>query len=146
MNDWLADGSLKPHAATRTEIARLLTVADRNLADANVRGLSADRAFATAYEAALQLAIIVVRASGYRCSSSAAGHHWRTIALVAEFMGPDQIDRSRYLDACRRSRNQADYDRVDVVSRDDVEELLQEALSMRADVMTWLESEHPELR
>lgn len=64
---------------------------------------------------------------------------------MAEFMGPDHTDRARFLDVCRRSRNQADYDRVDVVSRDDVNELLQEVLSMRADVLEWLEAAHPEL-
>lgn len=145
LSEWLDDGSVKRHSPTQAEVARLLAVADRDLADASVRGLSADRAFSTAYESALQLATIVVRASGYRASSSTAGHHWRTIALLVELMGPGQQDRARFLDSCRRSRNQADYDRVGVVSAADVAELLEEVLALRADVLEWLERSHPTL-
>lgn len=56
LSEWLADGSIKAHPSSRTEIGRLLAIVDRDLADANVPGLTVDRRFATAYEAALQLA------------------------------------------------------------------------------------------
>ncbi len=88
LSAWLADGVIKSQESNRTEISRLLAVVDRDLTDASVPGLSVDRGFATAYEAGLQLATIVLRASGYRASASAGGHHWRTIALLTELMGP----------------------------------------------------------
>jgi|BarGraIncu01121A_1022015.scaffolds.fasta_scaffold01073_6 hypothetical protein len=145
LNECLSDGRLKPQPANHAEIARLLAVADRDLADANVRGVSIDRRFATAYNAALQLATVVLRASGYRTSSAAAGHHWVTLALLPELMGPEQADRRSFLDSCRRARNQADYDRIDVVSKQDLAELLTDTLAFRDETLTWLRREHPEL-
>lgn len=129
LNECLSDGRLKPQPANHAEIARLLAVADRDLADANVRGVSIDRRFATAYNAALQLATVVLRASGYRTSSAAAGHHWVTLALLPELMGPEQ----------------ADYDRIDVVSKQDLAELLTDTLAFRDETLAWLRREHPEL-
>ena len=87
LEKWLADGSIKAHKPSRPEIHRLLAIADWDLKDANIKGLSVDRRFATAYSAALQLATVVLRASGYRASSSTGGHHWRTIGLLPELMG-----------------------------------------------------------
>lgn len=140
----LAAGRLRRLEPSRSEIGRLLAVADRDIADASLRGLSADRAFSTAYSAALSLATLVLRASGYRTSSD-SGHHWLTIGVLPELMGPAQRDRATYLDTCRRSRNQADYDMVNVVSKADVVELLNDCLAFRNDVLAWLKELHPEL-
>lgn len=118
---------------------------DRDLADSNVPGLSRDRRFATAYGAALQLATVVLRASGYRTSTGAGGHHWRTIKLLPELIGVDQKGRTAYLDSCRRARNQADYDRIDVVSQAELVELLEEVLRFRTEVLEWLRMKHPDL-
>jgi hypothetical protein len=49
---------------------------DRDLADAAVQDVSADRRFAIAYEAALQLATITLYASGYETHGT--GHHFNT--------------------------------------------------------------------
>lgn len=46
----------------------------RDLADAGVAGLSADRRFATAYNAALQAANMAIACAGYRVSAK-IGHH-----------------------------------------------------------------------
>ncbi|MDO9108863.1 MAG: hypothetical protein Q7U89_07765 [Coriobacteriia bacterium] len=146
LSAWLADGSVKSHAPQRKEILHLLAIADRDLSDANVAAVSVDRRFATAYSAALQLVTVVMRASGYRTASSAGGHHWKSIALLTEFMGPEQSDRKRYLDSCRRARNEADYDRVGVASKADLLELLQDTLEFRREVLDWLDAQHPELR
>lgn len=145
LSDWLDEGRIKRQAANRAEIRQLLAVVDRDLADANVRRLSVDRRFTTAYNAALQLATVVLRASGFRASSTSAGHHWVTLAVLPEFMGPEQQARRVFLDSCRRARNQADYDRIDVVSKADVEELLEDTLAFRGETLDWLGREHPEL-
>ena len=146
LEHWLADGSIKTHDPSRAEIHNLLAVADRDLRDANIKGLSVDRRFATAYSAALQLATIVLRASGYRASAGTGGHHWRTISLLPSLMGAGQKSRKLYLDSCRRARNEADYDRIGVVSQSELLELLEDALEFRNDVLVWLFEEHPELR
>ena len=142
---WLAEGSIKTHDPSRPEIHRLLAVADRDLKDASIKGLSVDRRFATAYAAALQLATVVLRASGYRASSSAGGHHWRTIKLLPTLMGLQQQERGLYLDSCRRARNQGDYDRIGVVSESELLELLGDALGFRNEVLAWLSTKHPDL-
>ena len=46
----------------------------RDLADASLAGLSADRRFATAYNAALQAANMAIACAGYRIVSK-VGHH-----------------------------------------------------------------------
>jgi hypothetical protein len=74
-----------------------------------------------------------------------AGHHWRTLALLPELMGPDQAARKTYLDSCRRARNAADYDRAGVVSESELTELLEDTLAFRNDVIDWLRSTHPDL-
>lgn len=145
LSEWLADGSVKKQRPTRAEIQALLAVADRDLADSCVPAVSRDRRFATAYSASLQLATIVLRASGYRTSAGSPGHHWRTLKLVPELMGADQRDRINYLDSCRRARNQADYDRIDVVSEAEIKELVAEVESFRADAVEWLATHHANL-
>ncbi len=60
-------------------------------------------------------------------------------------MGEQQKPRKVYLDSCRRTRNEADYNRVDVVSESDLVELLEDTLHFRNDVLTWLADEHPDL-
>ena len=66
LQNWLNEGRLQRHSTSVKEIADLLKVVDRDLADAAIKEISADRRFATAYNAALQLATIVLYASGYR--------------------------------------------------------------------------------
>lgn len=75
----LRSGRIRSHRPNRQEIASLFAVVARDLNDAAIPALSADRRFATAYNAALQAATavmysekaIVRRASGTmrRCSS-----------------------------------------------------------------------------
>jgi hypothetical protein len=57
-------------------VADLLGVVDRDLADAEIPQLSTDRRFATACNAALQMATIALYAAGFRAFG--AGHHWAT--------------------------------------------------------------------
>ena len=68
LQDWLESGRLRAHKTGSREIARLLAAADRDLADAQVYGLSADRRFATAYSAALLAATAAL-------GQAATGHH-----------------------------------------------------------------------
>jgi len=143
LRDWLSDGRLRRHQTSPTEIADLFRVVDRDLADAGVPGLSSDRRFATAYNAALQLATIVVRAAGYR--PSGVGHHWMTFQLLLDILGPGEQDRVDYLDSCRQKRNVAAYDRAGLVSESEVSELLHEVRGFRSAVVAWLRRGHPEL-
>ncbi|MBI4304112.1 MAG: hypothetical protein HY665_07235 [Chloroflexi bacterium] len=57
LNDWLGRGWLVRHRPDRREIRELLAVADRDIADAQVKGISIDTRLSIAYNAALQLAV-----------------------------------------------------------------------------------------
>ena len=115
----------------------------RDLADARVDALSADRRFATAYNAALQLATVVLRAEGYR--TQGAAHHRTTIEALSLILGPGVTPVADYLDACRSRRNTVDYDGVGIATEADVEDLLRETEGLRAIIQAWLAETHPEL-
>jgi hypothetical protein len=61
----LAEGRLRRRKTSREDVRHLLRLAERDLADAAVAGLSADRRFLIAYEAALALATIPLFSAGY---------------------------------------------------------------------------------
>jgi hypothetical protein len=64
---------VRPHATSKPEPDDLRTVIQRDLHDAAISGLSADRSFATAYNAALQTAKMAIACAGYRVVGQ--GHH-----------------------------------------------------------------------
>jgi len=138
----LEKGQLRAHKTSSRDIAELLKAADRDLADAQLHGLSADRRFATAYSAALLVATVALAASGYRAAQE--GHHYWTIQSLALTMKLDAktIDQ---LDAFRRKRNITDYERVGMVSGQENRKMLALAKELRAMVVEWLKKNHPEL-
>ena len=143
LKQFLADARLRPHQTSRREIHDLLHVADRDLKDAAVRGISLDLRFTTAYQAALQLATIVLAASGYR--TAGVGHHWITFKILPELMGSECQDLADYFDQCRSKRNRSDYDRAGTVSEPEAAEILEEAKQFRKGVISWLRANHPGL-
>src|SRR5215470_9263633 len=72
--EWLARKEAQHHVTSKNELDEMREVIHRDLADARVKGLSADRQFATAYNAALQAANMAVACAGYRITAK-AGHH-----------------------------------------------------------------------
>ncbi len=143
LKDWLDEGRIKPHESSQKEITDLLKIVDRDLADAKVGSVSADRRFATAYNAVLRLATIVIRASGYRISGSQ--HHWITFQVLPELMSGLETKRWEYFDASRRLRNKVDYDTAFFVSESQVRELVKTAEEFRTDVLEWLKNQYPDL-
>lgn len=139
----LGSGRLRTLPATPDEIDGLLGVVARDLADARIDALSADRRFATAYNAALQLATLVLRAEGYR--TQGAAHHRTTIEALPLILGADIVPVADYLDACRSRRNTVDYDGIGIATEADVEELLRETEALRVIVKDWLAEAHPKL-
>ena len=121
LQSWLESGRLRAHKTSSSEIAELLKAADRDLADAQLHELSADRRFATACTAALLVATIALAANGYRAAQE--GHHYWTIQSLAFTMKLDAktIDQ---LNTFRRKRNIADYERVGMVSEQEIGKML----------------------
>ncbi len=74
----LRNRKIQQHQTSRNELDELRALVDRDLKDAVITQLSADRRFAVAYNAVLQLAKMVLACEGYRASSK-SGHHATTL-------------------------------------------------------------------
>lgn len=142
MQDWLNEGRVKAHKTSKKEISQLLAIAERDLADAQVKTLSADRRFATAYSAALIISTTALAASGYRASSE--GHHYWTIQSLAFTLQPDAKTITKF-NKFRQKRNISDYERTGMVSEQEVNEMIALAKELRAILVEWLKNNHPEL-
>jgi len=140
----LTEGRVKPQTSSLAEIEALRGVVARDLADANIESLSTDRRFATAYNAALQMARMVIACSGHRLTSD-AGHHAVAFEAAGHLLGDAAVHLIDYFDVCRRKRNQIDYLHAAVASDTEAAELVEKAEEFRDIVETWIASVHPEL-
>ena len=116
----------------------------RDLADAAVAGLSADRRFATAYNAALQAANMAIACAGYRITAK-IGHHKVSLEGATLALGKSAERLTEYFEACRRKRNQIDYEQSRVASETEAKELVTNAKHFYALVEEWIAKNHPKL-
>jgi len=77
----LASHDVQRHRTSKRELDEIRAVIERDLGDARVARVSADRRFATAYNAALQTASMAIASAGYRVTAK-AGHHRVTIDAI----------------------------------------------------------------
>jgi len=142
LKQWENNGWLKAEQTSKNEIANLVAIIARDLEDATAP-ISADWQFGIAYNAALKLCTILLRAEGYR---SAHGlQHYRTVKAVPLILGKSKNEDAEYLDACRNKRNTVEYDYVGGASEDDAKELVEFAREFKREVLEWLKREHPDL-
>ena len=141
---WLAKGALQAHKSSAKEISGLLALADRNLADAGIRGLSAEGRFQFAYNAALAMATAALHAAGYRTNSNVPGHHAVTVESLEHTIGVDAA-LVRKLDAYRRKRNRVSYDAPAAVSAKEAADMLALAAQLRREVEAWIRAKHAAL-
>lgn len=142
LKQWADNGWLRPHKTSAREIADLLAIVERDLADAG-GGISADWRFGIAYNAALKLCTILIYASGYRPERNLA--HYRTLAALPLILGETHKEDAIYLDACRSKRNTVEYDMAGAATPEDAGELIAFATGLREEVAEWLEDKHPQL-
>jgi len=119
-------------------------LADRNLADAGIRELSAEGRFQFAYNAALAMATAALHAAGYRTNSNVPGHHALTVESLQHTIGVDAA-LVRKLDAFRRKRNRASYDAPAAVSAKETADMLALAAQLRHDAEAWIRAKHAAL-
>ena len=110
----LASKCIERHLTSSNELAGLRKLIARDLGDAAVPGLSADRTFATAYNAVLQLSKMALVCAGYRVSATLPGHHQTTFEVAGLVLGAAAWQLNDYFETCRRKRNVIDYDSADV--------------------------------
>lgn len=142
LEDLYKEDRLKKHKTSAREISDLLRIVDRDLKDAELRGLSADRRFATAYNAALELATITLYCKGFR--PTGLGHHYTVFQAMKETMGNDYVDSANYFDACRAKRNVIDYDRSGGISEGEADRLFKETRQFREIIRNWLQTYYPQ--
>ena len=58
--------SLDAVAADKASVGMLIAAAERNIADAQIQGLSTENRFDVAYKAIMQMAMVALNANGYR--------------------------------------------------------------------------------
>lgn len=138
----LASGTVQPHKTSTKEIEGLRQLVARDLADAAVEGLSADRRFATAYNAVLQLSKMAIACDGYRVTSG-LGHHQKSFEAVKAALGKTGEPLADYFETCRRKRNHIDYDASEVVTETEAEEMLEKAREFQELVEGWIAKRHP---
>ena len=121
----------------------MVQLVERDLADASVEGLSTDRRYPIAYEAALNLATIALYCAGYETHGK--GHHWATFEALPAIMGKQFRDVGAYFDSCRTKRNVSTYDQGGQLSEAEAAELLAEADMFKSQLETWLRDNFPAL-
>ena len=142
----LASERIQHHLTSPSEVAGLRKLVARDLNDAAVRGLSADRIFATAYNAVLQLSKMSLACAGYRVSATLPGHHQTTFEAARLVLGSPAQQLTDYFEMCRRKRNVIDYDLAEVATEAQAEELLAKATEYQELVEEWIAKKHPKYK
>jgi hypothetical protein len=143
LQNLLAIQQLQPHTASSEAVLKLLSAAQRNLADARVDVIASDNRFDAAYKCIMQCAMIALWARGYRTSTSRPGHHQTVIQCLSLTM---DVPRQTVivLDGLRKQRNINDYV-GDPISDAVLESCIDEADWLLRHTMAWLQSKHPAL-
>lgn len=142
LEDWLNDSRLRNHDTSRDEIEKLFAVYECDMADAKIGTLSADRRFATAYNAALMMARAALAASGYQTTGE--GAHYLAIQSLAFTLRLDTGTITKF-NKFRQKRNITDYEMIGMISNQEVSEMIMLASQLHDDVLKWLKTGYPEL-
>lgn len=138
-NKWLMD--VTPSAQA---VRNLMGVADREIADASLEGISSDGSFDHSYDAVRCLCELALHVMGYTVAKG-QWKHQRLIQSLQFTLGGKWIEQIDFLDRCRRKRHQSIYERSGVVQQGDADDLLATAELLRGDVRDWLRRNHPQL-
>jgi hypothetical protein len=144
LEQWFRSQSIIKQPATAPEILQLLSIVDRELADAGIEAVSTDGRFSHAYNGALTLCRIALRASGYRVAKGKGAHYLEINSLVYT-LGDSHKETQIFLSRCTKIRGQEVYTHAGVVDPRDVDDLLQTVKQLRDDVLSWLKADHPHL-
>ena len=141
--DWQKNGWLRSHKTSRQEIAGLLAVVERDLAASADPKVNGDWRFAIAYNAALQCAVLALKAAGYEVPKGGGAHH-HTIESLKLTIGDDGaiVDP---LQKFRAKRGGGIYEATGIASDTEIEELRVLAISLRNRVLEWLRKTHATL-
>jgi len=134
LKQFISNGYIFAQPLRNDEIAKLLKIVDRDIKEASHNCHEIDWQFAIAYNAALQLATIVLRASGYKASTK-GGHHWATFSVLPDLLGDDFREAADYFNDCRARRNSIEYSDSGTITQKDAAKLISEVKDFKAKVL-----------
>ncbi len=137
LTKFISKGFLLEQPVNKDEIAKLLRIADRDIREASENCHEIDWQFAIAYNAALQLATVLLRVSGYRASTK-VGHHWVTFTVLPDILGDDCIPTANYFNECRAKRNTSEYCDTGTITKKEADRLIEQVKSFKVRVLAWL--------
>jgi hypothetical protein len=140
-----ANKEAQKHKTSKKELDNMRALIARDLADASLAGLSADRRFATAYNAALQAANMAIACAGYRIASK-VGHHRVSLESTKLVLGKAAHKYVDYFETCRRKRNTIDYTFSNVATETEAQEIVVQAKQFYVEVEDWITKNHPALK
>ncbi len=141
----LASKEAQKHKTSKNELDNMRALIARDLADAAVAGLSADRRFATAYNAALQAANMAIACAGYRIVGK-VGHHRVSLESTKLVLGKSAHKYADYFEICRRKRNTIDYTFSNVATETEAKEVLVQASQFYGEVEEWIAKNYPSFK
>jgi len=136
-------GWLRLEPTSPDEIKSLLGIVDRSLADAKVEAVSTDLRFIAAFNAALSLATLALRATGHRAAAQ-AGHHVKTIDSLELTLKPNAKIIQKFK-TFNNKRNKSVYDVAGAISDQELQSLVSLAKELKNNTIAWLREVHPEL-
>lgn len=143
LQKWVEYGWLRPEPTRPNEIKSLLGIVDRSLADAKVEAVSTDLRFIAAFNAALSLATLALRATGHRTAAQ-AGHHVKTIDSLELTLKPDAKIIQKFK-TFNNKRNRSVYDVAGAISDQELQSMVSLANELKNSTIAWLREVHPEL-
>ena len=141
----MASRDVQRHRTSKKELDDIRALIARDLADAGVTAVSADRRFATAYNAALLTAHMVIACAGYRVTAK-TGHHKVALGAITLTLSANASKYAVYFERCRRKRNVIDYTRSHVATETEAQEILEKATEFHGFVEAWIDSNVSNLR
>jgi hypothetical protein len=117
-------------------------VADRNLADAEVTGVSTDARVGFAHAATVAVAVATLAAEGFRTGKER--HHERLLDSLRYTIGIDQ-SLLKQLHDVRRARNAMTYEQLRDTTLADAEAIITRARGIREVAWEWLRARHRDL-
>ena len=141
----MAAHDVQRHRTSKRELDDLRALIARDLTDAAIPQLSADRRFATAYNAALLAANMAIACAGYRVTAK-VGHHRISIDCIPLILGPTAQKYSDYFETCRRKPNVIDYTRSEVATDTEADEIRGMAAAFCDVVEVWIGTTLPDLK
>lgn len=144
LQQWLDNSWITRIERSAADVANLMAIAEREIADASLDGISTDGRFSHAYDAVRSLSELALHASGFTVPKGLRQHE-RSIDSLRFTLDADWTAEVDFLDRCRRLRNMSLYDRAGVIQQEDADELLAASRRLLAAVRDWLKSHHPDL-